>query len=151
MIQFAQVFADEEMVATLSRHLAALDATLLEIIPLKDRVPAPVLCGNVQGRAVEAVRQFDGQKSAESCLNGRRCHARRQRCLSKEQAGKTDENPTPDEVFSDPLLPGLPRLERYLQRKGSLEDGLILSELEHVSSLSSASGLLLLPVRSGSE
>jgi predicted nuclease of restriction endonuclease-like (RecB) superfamily len=36
MIQFAQVFADEEMVATLSRHLGW--SHFVEIIPLKDEL-----------------------------------------------------------------------------------------------------------------
>ena len=125
MIQFAQVFADEEMVATLSRHLGW--SHFVGIIPLKDEFQRQFyaeMC-RVERWSVRQLRQkISGMLFERTALSKKPA-----RLVKQELATlRTNDRLTPDLVFRDPYFLDFLGLKDTYSEK-DLEEA-ILRELE---------------------
>ena len=125
MIQFAQVFADEEMVATLSRHLGW--SHFVEIIPLKDELQRQFyaeIC-RVERWSVRQLREkISGMLFERTALSKKPA-----RLVEEELAIlRSTDRLTPDLVFRDPYFLHFLGLKDTYSEKDL--EGAILRELE---------------------
>ncbi len=126
MVQFAEVFSDAEIVATLRRQLGW--SHFKELLPLKDDLKRDFYAemSRVERWSVRTLRA-----KIDSMLYERTALSRKpEQLIRRELANlRTEDRLTPDLVFRDPyILDFLGLKDRYLEK--DLEEA-ILRELEH--------------------
>lgn len=126
MIRFAEVFADEEIVSTLSRQLSW--SHFVEIIPLEDDLKRDFyaeMC-RIERWSVRTLHQ-----KISGMLFERTALSKKPEKLIREELDslRTEDKLTPDLVFRDPYFPDFLGLkDRYLEK--DIEDA-IMREMEN--------------------
>jgi DUF1016 N-terminal domain len=116
MVQFAEAFPDEQIVAALLRQLGWTHFTM--IIPFKDPLQRDFyaeMC-RIEGWSTRTLRKkINGMLYERTALSKKPGKLVRQEL----EALREEDKLTPDLVFKDPLLSGLPWSARHLCREGS--------------------------------